>query len=344
MASITRRNSSYRVRISRKGQPTITKSFKSEYEANKWLRQVEMQLELGIYQESKRNQPIQNEIQVSEAVERYISSHVIHKLNRKTEAGMLRLLANRWADRKLSSITKQDVFLLKEELLRKGRAASTINHYLNAISKLHQIAINEWGMQITNPIPGMKRMPEPQGRMKRLLPKAEEILLNYASQSAFKPLSNIIIFAIETAMRASEILSIRLEDVDLVSRKVLIRHTKNGESRVIPLTLRAKSTLQQIQPNKKTDLVFPYGGCRVRKHFVKTVTRARAAHDGSQNPFIDLRFHDLRHEALSRLSDAGLNVIELSCISGHKTLSMLKRYTHPSHQAILTKIDVAFCK
>jgi integrase len=339
MASITMRNGSYRVRISRKGQSTIAKSFKSEHEAKKWVRQVEMQLELGIYQETTSNQPIKNEIQVSEAVERYISSHVIHKLNRKTESGTLRLLANRWADRKLSSITKQDVFLLKEDLLRKGRAASTINHYLNAISKLHQIAINEWGMQLVNPIPGMKRMPEPQGRMKRLIPDAEKVLLNHANNSAFKPLTDIIIFAIETGMRAGEILSIRWEDVDLTGRKVLIRHSKNGESRVVPLTLRAKNTLEQIQLNKNTDLVFPYGGCRVRKHFVKTVTRARAAHDGSQNPFIDLRFHDLRHEALSRLSDAGLNVIELSCISGHKNLGMLKRYTHPSHDAILGKID-----
>jgi integrase len=57
------------------------------------------------------------------------------------------------------------------------------------------------------------------------------------------------------------------------------------------------------------------------------------------NPFDDLRFHDLRHEALSRLSDLGLNVIELSHISGHRTLGMLKRYTHPSHEAILNKIN-----
>jgi integrase len=57
------------------------------------------------------------------------------------------------------------------------------------------------------------------------------------------------------------------------------------------------------------------------------------------NPFNDLRLHDCRHEALSRLSDAGLNVIELSHISGHKTLTQLARYTHPSHEAILKKLD-----
>jgi integrase len=57
------------------------------------------------------------------------------------------------------------------------------------------------------------------------------------------------------------------------------------------------------------------------------------------NPFIDLRFHDFRHESISRMSDLGLNVIELSQISGHKTLAMLGRYCHPSHEAIFNKLD-----
>ena len=60
---------------------------------------------------------------------------------------------------------------------------------------------------------------------------------------------------------------------------------------------------------------------------------------GGINPFDDLRMHDARREALSRLSDAGLNVIELSHISGHKTLSMLSRYVKPSHEALLSKLD-----
>lgn len=339
MASITQRNGSYRVRISRKGQSAITKSFKSEFEAHKWIRQIEVQLELGIYQETSKKRHIQLDITAPEAIERYISSHVIHKLNQRTESGILRLIAKRWEDRKLASITKQDVLLLKEDLLKQGRAASTINHYLNAISQLHQVAMNEWDMNLTNPINGIKRMSEPQGRMKRLMPEAEKNLLTYSNESSFSPLSSIIIIAIETGMRSGEILSMKWEDVDLLNRRVLLRRTKNGESRVIPLTYRAKEVLEQLQTNKNNELVFPYCRWRVRKHFVKAVGKAKVNHIGAQNPFIDLRFHDLRHEALSRLSDFGLNVIELSTISGHKTLGMLKRYTHPSHNAILNKLD-----
>ena len=140
-------------------------------------------------------------------------------------------------------------------------------------------------------------------------------------------------------MRLSEILSIKCEDVDLANRKALLRHTKNGDSRVVPLTSRAREEIEKQLLNKESELVFPYCRWQVRRKFVKAVNKAKSTHIGVQNPFIDLRFHDLRHEALSRLSDKGLNVIELAHISGHKTLSMLKRYTHPCHETLLNKID-----
>jgi integrase len=339
MASITTRNGSYRARITRKGHSTISKSFKTEYDAIKWVRQVEVQLELGIYQEQSKKRFIKLDMSFTEASDRYIKTHVVHKLNHRTESGILGLISKRWDSRKLSSIQKQDVLMLKEDLLKVGRAASTVNHYINAISQLYQVAMNEWELKLSNPTTGIKRMTEPQGRMKRLPPEAENMLLKHSSESTLLPLSSIIVIAIETGMRSAEILSMRWEDVDLNNRKVLIRHTKNGESRVVPLTSRAKNELEKLMSNYDSELVFPYCRWQVRRQYVKAVARAKSTHEGMQNPFIGLRFHDLRHEALSRLSDKGLNVIELSYISGHKTLSMLKRYTHPDHANLIRKID-----
>uniref|UniRef100_UPI004048E4F1 site-specific integrase n=1 Tax=Polynucleobacter sp. TaxID=2029855 RepID=UPI004048E4F1 len=339
MASITIRNGSYRVRITRQGQSTISKSFKTEFDALKWVRQVEVQLELGIYQEQTKKRLVKQDISFTEAAGRYISTHVAHKLNHRTEAGILGLISKRWESRKLSSIQKQDVLMLKEDLLKSGRAASTVNHYINAISQLYQVAVNEWEFKLTNPTTGIKRMSEPQGRMKRLLPDAENILLGYATESTPLPLSSIIIIAVETGMRSAEILSMRWEDVDLINRRVLLRHTKNGESRVVPLTSRAKNELEKLTSRYESELVFPYCRWQIRRQYIKAVAKAKSAHKGVQNPFIGLRFHDLRHEALSRLSDKGLNVIELAHISGHRTLSMLRRYTHPNHETLLNKLD-----
>lgn len=338
MASITQRSSSYRVRIFRKNDKPISKSFSSEPEAAQWLKKIQAQLELGLYQEEVKNQ-VNLKVGFSEAVEKYIPAHSVHKGNHQTEAGILRILANRWEGRSLSAISKQDIVLLKDDLLAKGRAASTVNHYLNALSQLYQIAINEWGLRVTNPITGIKRMSEPQGRMKRLSIDAETALLSCCHNLKLDYLADIIVVALETGMRCGEILSMRWEDVDLINRRVLLRDTKNGDSRQVPLSSRVKIILEQLSSRNTGELVFPHCRWAIRRHYTRVVKQSAKAHKGVQNPYTDLRFHDLRHEALSRLSDKGLNVMEIAHISGHRTLSMLRRYTHPNHEVLLKKLD-----
>jgi integrase len=338
MASITQRSGSYRVRIFRKNDKSISKSFSSEPEAAQWLKKTQAQLELGLFQEEVKNQ-VNLKVGFSEAVEKYIPAHSVHKGNHKTEAGILRILSSRWEGRSLSAISKQDIVLLKDDLLSKGRAASTVNHYLNALSQLYQIACNEWGLKVANPITGIKRMSEPQGRMKRLSMEAETALLTCCHELNLAYLADIIVVAIETGMRCGEILSMRWEDVDFVNRRVLLRDTKNGDSRQVPLSSRVKIVLEQLSSRNTGDLVFPYCRWAIRRHYTRVVKQSSKTHKGKQNPFIDLRFHDLRHEALSRLSDKGLNVMEIAHISGHRTLAMLKRYTHPCHKTLLGKLD-----
>lgn len=338
MASINQRNGSFRVRIFRKNDKSISKSFGSELEAVQWLKKTQAQIELGIFEEQVKNH-VSSKLGFCEAVEKYIPAHSVHKGNHKTESGILRILAIRWEGKQLSSISKQDIVLLKDDLLAKGRAASTVNHYLNALSQLYQVAINEWGLKVTNPITGIKRMSEPQGRMKRLPIGAETILLASCRELSLGYLSDIVVVALETGMRCGEILSMRWEDVDFTNRRVLLRHTKNGDSRQVPLTSRAKTILQQLSSRHTDELVFPHCRWAIRRHFKRVVGHSAKAHKGVQNPFTDFRFHDLRHEALSRLSDKGLNVMEIAHISGHRTLSMLRRYTHPCHETLLWKLD-----
>lgn len=338
MASITQRNSSYRVRLFRKNDKPISKSFSSEQEAAQWLKRTQAQLELGLYQEEVKNQ-VNLKVAFSEAVEKYIPAHSVHKGNHKTEAGILRILSSRWEGKSLSTINKQDIALLKDDLLAKGRAASTVNHYLNALSQLYQVAINEWGLKVANPITGIKRMAEPQGRMKRLPIGAETTLLASCRELSLGYLSDIVVVALETGMRCGEILSMRWEDVDLINRRVLLRDTKNGDSRQVPLSSRVKTILEQLSSRDTGELVFPYCRWAIRRHYTRVVKQSAKAHKGVQNPFTDLRFHDLRHEALSRLSDKGLNVMEIAHISGHRTLAMLRRYTHPCHETLLSKLD-----
>ena len=339
MASITKRGNSFRVRIFRHELSAITKTFTSEPEALKWMRLIEVQLEQGTFIEEPKIGIARLDMSFVLAAEQYMQSHALRKANHRSVGYRLRILSTRWVDRRLDSITKFDVASLRDDLLKLGRSGSTINHYINTLSQLHQVATNEWGLNTVNPVKGIKRFKEAQGRMKRLPPAAEQTFVEVCRQSTFKELAELVTFAIETGMRRGEILSMRWEDIDLINRRVLLRHTKNGDSRLVPLSSKATNILASLDRSLSEIIAFPFKDWYLRKYFIRAVKTASEAHQGANNPFIGIRFHDLRHEALSRLSDGGLNVMEIAHISGHKTLTMLRRYTHPCHQTLLGKLD-----
>jgi integrase len=129
-------------------------------------------------------------------------------------------------------------------------------------------------------------------------------------------------------MRRSELLSIRWENIDLDRRSIYLDKTKNGLSRTVPLSPRALQVLQRVQ-QATTGPVFSLVASSVTQAFQRAVERAGLEH---------VRFHDLRHEATSRLFERGLNVIEVARITGHVTLSMLDRYTHLDVQGLVQKL------
>jgi integrase len=197
----------------------------------------------------------------------------------------------------------------------------------------------DWDLPIPNPTKGIKRMPAPQGRTKRVYGQLEKMLISTCNELGYSLLRSIIEFAIATGMRRGELMGLHWTDIDLPNRRAHLQNTKNGESRKVPLTKQAITVLESLKA-MGTKEVFPMSLNVLRNQFGKARALAQESWlESDENPFEGLRFHDLRHEALSRLSDAGLNVIELSQISGHKTVAMLNRYTHPSHEAILRRLD-----
>jgi integrase len=135
-------------------------------------------------------------------------------------------------------------------------------------------------------------------------------------------------FAIHTAMRRSEILSLGWEDIDFMERFAKLRDTKNGSSRIIPLSFPAIEILKSLPHSGQR--VFVTTDYAIRHSWDRLVKRAKLE---------DLKFHDLRHEAISRFFEMGLNIAEVSLVSGHSDLRMLLRYTHPKIRLTLDKID-----
>ena len=127
----------------------------------------------------------------------------------------------------------------------------------------------------------------------------------------------IVITALETAMRRGEIISLKWDNIDFARKQAFLPRTKNGESRYIPLTNKACEALQHV--NTENNVVFPISPNAVRLAWERLKKKANIDH---------IRFHDLRHEAISRLFEKGLTVPEVASISGHKTPAMLFRYAH----------------
>jgi integrase len=203
-----------------------------------------------------------------------------------------------------------------------------------------ETATQEWGIPLPrNPVAGVRRPTVRNDRRRRLHDGEETRLLDAAAIGRSEWIASLIVFAIETGMRRSELLALTWADVDLDSRVALVRNSKNGESRDVPLSIRALQILaglhQRRGKNGKTeadcgDCVFAIGASAVRSAFERVRTRAGAR---------DLRFHDLRREGVTRFIERGLNLIEASSVSGHRDLRMLKRYVVPSHAALITKLD-----
>jgi integrase len=277
------------------------------------------------------------------AATHYIKTHSIHKRIVRCETSRLQILIKRWGSLPISKVDKASVIGLRDDLLKMGRSGETINHYFNTISKLFQMLNDEWDLDVINPVKGIKRMPPAQGRTKRVNVQLESLLISSCDHLSLPLLCSIIKFAIQTGMRRGELMGLTWADIDLSNRKAYLHQTKNGEPRQVPLTRQAIDVLEAL--SRHEEKVFPMGMDALRSQFKRLKDYTKTQWNGvGINPFDDLRFHDLRHEALSRLSDLGLNVIELSHISGHRTLGMLKRYTHPSHDAILGKLDIGSWK
>jgi len=340
VAAIQKRGKKYRARVIRRGFTTQSKTFNTHAEALRWSRGIETQIDQGLIRPSNQDsiRILDQNTPFQDAADHYKKTHSIHKKIVRCESSRLNILSKRWGNLPITQVDKSRVIVLRDDLLKMGRSGETINHYFNTISKLFQMLNDEWDLPIANPIKGIKRMPPSPGRTKRVNVEIESLLLSGCDHLSLPLLNSIIQFAIETGMRRGEIMGLSWVDIDLPNRKAYLHQTKNGEPRQVPLTRQAMVVLEAL--SKDEERVFPMGMDALRSQFNRLKDYAKGQWNGvGINPFDDLRFHDLRHEALSRLSDAGLNVIELSHISGHRTLGMLKRYTHPSHEAIFLKLD-----
>lgn len=336
MAAFQKRSGNWRAIIRRKGFPPISRTFDSLDDAKTWAGETEAKMRRGLFVDQREAEATT----LHEALERYEREITPKKKGAVQE--QKRITA--WkrdplALRSLAAIRGADIAAWRDKRLAGGASPTTVRNDLALISHLFNTAAKEWGLEgLLTPIERIK-MPAPAAaRDRRLDPrpdddgKDEEARLIEAAQAEWRWLAPIIRIALETAMRQGEILSLRWENIDLERRVARLPDTKNDHSRRdrskgrdVPLSSAAVSAFRSLfeggdgVKRLPTGEVFPVSAQALDDHWRKVVKAA-----GSK----DLRFHDLRHEATSRLFEKGLNPMEAAAVTGHKTLAMLKRYTH----------------
>ena len=181
-------------------------------------------------------------------------------------------------------------------------------------------------------------MPKPgKPRQRRLEAGEEEALLEACRESGAHSLQTVVILAIETGMRFGELVGVTWANVNLEKRTIFLPDTKNGSPRTVPLSTRALNAIQ-TQPRSIDGRLFSAKPGSIRSAYLIALSKAQATQPDSKSFLRELRFHDLRHEAVTRLFEKGLNPIEVGMVSGHKTLSMLQRYTHLRTSELLRKL------
>ncbi|GAB6068873.1 hypothetical protein JCM13664_21940 [Methylothermus subterraneus] len=227
-------------------------------------------------------------------------------------------------------MTATKIAAYRDARLADGVSGETVRKELALLSKPIKTAMREWGIALPgNPVANVSKPPPSKPRDRRLKEGEEAQLLASLDRCRNRYRRPLVELAIETAMRQGELLSLQWENIDLKRRIAYLPETKNGEARAVPLSSRAVAILQSL-PRSIDGRVFPISQGLVVQAWGHAVKRA-----GLDDP----RFHDLRHKALSRLAERGdLSVLELAQISGHKTLQMLKRYTHLQAEKLARKL------
>lgn len=318
-----------RAKIRKSGHKILTKTFNNMADAKVWARQTEAEMDRGAYIPST----VAQRTTIREVIERY-RDEVFPRLAQGglSEQSRARRLIETFGELSLTSLEPANIAAYRDRQLRDGFAPQTVKHDIGLLGRILKHCAMDWGIPLSKGIvTSQVRKPSlPPGRDRRLMDDEEKRLLDAAQASRCKEIGDMIIIALETAARRGEIAAMTWEHINLSRRTWHIPHTKNGTPRTVPLSSKAVVILQGI-PRRIDGRVWALQRADgISQAFDRICLQAGIA---------GLHFHDLRHEATSRLFELGtLQIMEVASITGHKDLQMLQRYTHLRAEDLAAKL------
>ncbi len=330
---------SYRARVRQAGAPDVSTTFRTRAEAVKWSQRMESEIRAGRYfaREEDRKKTF------AQFIDRYIEKELPKN---PTAYAKQKMLLTWWKSQLgpyyLCHITPPMIAELRDKLLsettrrKRLRTSSTTNRYLASISRAFTVAQREWHWVKDNPVSKITRPKENKPRDRYLEKEEIGILLEECRKSKSPHLYTVIVFALATGARKSEVLGLKWEDVDFSRKTATFRDTKNGETRTVHLSDSVLDCLRGERGKRivLSEYVFPRpDGKRpadIRTAWERAVKLANLK---------DVCLHTLRHTAGSHLAMRGSSTLEISKILGHKSLAALKIYTHLSTSSTAKALD-----
>jgi integrase len=357
MAYISQRGEYWRAEVRRRGYKPVYRTFDTKQQAQKWARRVEGEMDAGSFADRSEAE----RTTLAEALKRYRKEIVPEKRHPYQEERRIdRWLGNDLAYRTLANLRGVDFAKYRDDRRAVGRAENTIRLELQVIRHLFEIARKEWGMEgLPNPLDNIRKPSGSKGRDRRLRPGEFGTLKALLSASRNPWVAPAFELAIETSLRQGALFSLRWEWIDVKARVIRFpvdaRGADNkGVPAVLPLSMRAANILRHLAaiaeggearlgrasygpPDARCDRSGPVFATTVNAVICvwKRTLQIAAKHDPE---LLTLRWHDLRHEAASRLFEKGLHPMEVASITGHRSMQMLKRYTHLNPESLLAKL------
>ena len=311
MASFRKRKCLWQAQVRSRSLGSVSKSFHKKSDAVAWAKVQEAAMQTGEWKPKDKRYST-----IGDLIQKYLKKVTPHKKGAEPETRRLKRLLKEKSLMaiKLDEAKPHHFAAYRDKRLKDGNRACQYDLVLLRAS--WNTARIEWGWDLgDNPLTLIRFPKNNPPRERRLKHGEYERLLAACAETTVWYLRPMIETAVETCMRRGEILSLQWKHIDFERNKALLPNTKNGRSRWVPLSRKVIRLLESLP--KEPDRVFPVTDVAARQAWDRLRKRAGIT---------DLTFHDLRHEAISRLFESGLSIPQVMAISGHQTASQLFRY------------------
>lgn len=324
MAYIKERDGRFQVTIRVAGK-RLAKTFNTHIEAQAWADTF-----------GQREETDHKNMAVHEALRAYLSEAVPKQKSQAQQTQIINQLLREcaWVSLPFGELSTSVIRKWRDERLEVV-SPSSIARYMDVIRAACRYVELEHDASTQLPmIQRVKIQKPPQQEVQRPTKQMLERIMWSADQAEVRWLRPVIEFALETAMRRSEITSLTWKNVDLDKKLIRVADTKNGYDRTIPMSPKAAELLEEqrivrgiLLESATDETVWGISPNQLTKCWQRCRKRAD----------VDMRFHDLRHEAASRYFEMGMSPIEVATMTGHRTMSQVMRYSHADLNQIAAK-------